>query len=200
MEKESTTIELCNRNPFSAYTYTGFLWPTTLSFLGRLIPIVMSNTLSNHILSIVVTLHILAGSASPCTLIKSFHVPDPPSSHLHLLVPTLLLPANHGSRMKMHLKVSLLRMPLSRAGLSLSRSPLRNQCTVCFLRELLELRVISWRLSPSRSSHSLLHLHTGAGPLHIVNTATPRSLLRLVGQSLYARRRLPLVGPVTLLC
>ena len=56
-------------------------------------------------------------------------------THLHLLVPTLLLPANHGSRMKMHRNVSLLRIPRSRAGLSESLRPLRNQCTVCFLRE-----------------------------------------------------------------
>ena len=57
-------------------------------------------------------------------------------THLHLLVPTLLLPANHGSRMKMHRNVSLLRIPRSRAGLSESLRPFRNQCTVCFFREL----------------------------------------------------------------
>ena len=57
-------------------------------------------------------------------------------THLHLLVPTLLLPANHGSRMKMHRNVSLLRIPRNRAGLSDSLRPLRNQCTVCFFREL----------------------------------------------------------------
>ena len=58
-------------------------------------------------------------------------------SHLHLFVPTLEDPANQGSRMKMHLKVSHLRIPLSRAGLSLSLRPFLNQWTLCFLRETL---------------------------------------------------------------
>ena len=58
-------------------------------------------------------------------------------SHLHLFVPTLEDPANQGSRMKMHLKVSHLRIPLSRAGLSLSLRPFLNQWTLCFLREVL---------------------------------------------------------------
>ena len=58
-------------------------------------------------------------------------------SHLHLLVPTLEEPANQGSRMKMHLKVSHLLIPLNRAGLSLSLRPFLNQWTLCFLRETL---------------------------------------------------------------
>ena len=55
--------------------------------------------------------------------------------YLHLLVPTFEDPANQGSRMKIHLNVSHLLMPLSKAGLSLSLSPFLNQCTLCFLLE-----------------------------------------------------------------
>ena len=74
-------------------------------------------------------------------------------THLHLLVPTLLLPANHGSRMKMHRNVSLLRIPRNRAGLSDSLRPLRNQCTVCFFREL--FRVI-FSFTDSRRCYTTL--------------------------------------------
>jgi hypothetical protein len=46
-------------------------------------------------------------------------------------MPTLDDPANQGSRMKTHLKVVAPLSPSMRLGLSCSRSPLRNQCTVC---------------------------------------------------------------------
>ena len=82
-------------------------------------------------------------------------------THLHLLVPTLLLPANHGSRMKMHRNVSLLRIPRSRAGLSDSLRPLRNQCTVCFFREL--FRVILSRGDVLRHHAGSVHLELEGG-------------------------------------
>ena len=63
-------------------------------------------------------------------------------THLHLLVPTLEEPANQGSKMKMHRKVSHRRMPRNRAGLSLKRSPFRNQWTVCFRLEDFRLMVL----------------------------------------------------------
>ena len=62
--------------------------------------------------------------------------------YLHLLVPTLDDPANHGSKMKIHRKVSHLRIALSRAGLSLSLSPLRNQWTECLRLEDLFLLIL----------------------------------------------------------
>lgn len=52
--------------------------------------------------------------------------------YLHLLMPTLEEPANQGSRMKTHLNVVAPLRPSRRDGLSCNRSPLRNQCTVCF--------------------------------------------------------------------
>ena len=55
--------------------------------------------------------------------------------YLHLLVPTFDDPANHGSSMKMQRNVSHRLIPLSKLGLSLSLSPLRNQWTLCFLLE-----------------------------------------------------------------
>ena len=93
---------------------------------------------------------------------KKRRVPDkrifllvfPLESHLHLFVPTLLLPANQGSRMKMQRKVSLLLIPRNRAGLSESRRPLRNQCTVCFFRELFRVIFLT---------EPVLHHHAGNG-------------------------------------
>ena len=78
------------------------------------------------------------------------------NTHLHLFVPTLLLPANQGSRMKMQRNVSLLLIPLKRAGLSESRRPLRNQCTVCFFRELFRVILLT---------KLVLHYHAGNGQL-----------------------------------
>lgn len=54
-------------------------------------------------------------------------------AHLHLLMPTLVLPANQGSSTKTHRKVDAPARPSLNEGLSCSRSPLRNQWTVCFL-------------------------------------------------------------------
>ena len=53
-------------------------------------------------------------------------------SHLHLLMPWLELPANHGSRMNIHRQVSLRLIARKRAGLSESRRPRLNQWTECF--------------------------------------------------------------------
>ena len=79
------------------------------------------------------------------------------SAHLHLFVPTLLLPANQGSRMKMQRNVSLRRIPRSSAGLSESLRPLRNQCTVCFFRELFRVIFLTEAVQ--------LHHHAGNGQL-----------------------------------
>lgn len=54
-------------------------------------------------------------------------------AHLHLLMPTLVLPANQGSSTKTHRKVDAPARPSLNEGLSCSLSPLRNQWTVCFL-------------------------------------------------------------------
>lgn len=59
---------------------------------------------------------------------------DPPfdpvgvaGAHLHLLMPTLVLPANQGSSTKTHRKVDAPTRPSLNEGLSCSLSPLRNQ-------------------------------------------------------------------------
>ena len=57
----------------------------------------------------------------------------------------------------MHRKVSLLRIPRSKAGLSESLRPLRNQCTVCFFRELFRVIVLA--------EEQVLHHHAGNGQL-----------------------------------
>lgn len=49
------------------------------------------------------------------------------ATHLHLLMPTLVLPANQGSSTKTHRKVDAPARPSLNEGLSCSRSPLRNQ-------------------------------------------------------------------------
>ena len=69
---------------------------------------------------------------------------------LHLFVPTLEDPANHGSRMKIHLKVSHLLIPRSKAGLSLSLRPFLNQWTVCFFFEffLISLFILTFLKYP----------------------------------------------------
>lgn len=51
--------------------------------------------------------------------------------YLHLLMPTFEAPANHGSNMKMHLKVLASTRPSRKLGLSCSLNPLRNQWTEC---------------------------------------------------------------------
>lgn len=53
-------------------------------------------------------------------------------THLHLLIPTLELPANHGSITNTHRNVVASSRPRKNEGLSWSRSPLRNQCRTCF--------------------------------------------------------------------
>lgn len=58
-------------------------------------------------------------------------------THLHLLIPTLDEPANHGSRINMHLKVTAFLRPARREGLSWRRRPFLNQCTKCFGLDLL---------------------------------------------------------------
>ena len=57
----------------------------------------------------------------------------------------------------MHRKVSLLLIPRSKAGLSESLRPLRNQCTVCFFRELFRVIVLA--------EEQVLHHHAGNGQL-----------------------------------
>ena len=57
----------------------------------------------------------------------------------------------------MHRKVSLLRIPRSKAGLSESLRPLRNQCTVCFFLELFRVIVLA--------EEQVLHHHAGNGQL-----------------------------------
>ena len=52
-----------------------------------------------------------------------------------MFVPTVEDPANQGSKIKMHLKVSHFLIALRREGLSLSLRPFLNQCTLCFLRD-----------------------------------------------------------------
>ena len=59
--------------------------------------------------------------------------------------------------MKIQRNVSLLLIPLKRAGLSESRRPLRNQCTVCFFRELFRVIVLA--------EEQVLHHHAGNGQL-----------------------------------
>lgn len=58
-------------------------------------------------------------------------------TNLHLLMPRLELPANHGSMMNTQRKVAEPWTPRANAGLSCSRNPLRNQWTVCFSRSWL---------------------------------------------------------------
>lgn len=53
-------------------------------------------------------------------------------SYLHLLIPTLELPANHGSSKNMQRNVIEPFSPSYNDGLSCNRKPLRNQCTECF--------------------------------------------------------------------
>ena len=57
----------------------------------------------------------------------------------------------------MQRKVSLLLIPRSKAGLSESLRPLRNQCTVCFFRELFRVIVAA--------EEQVLHHHAGNGQL-----------------------------------
>lgn len=62
--------------------------------------------------------------------------------NLHLLIPTLLDPANQGSRINMHLKVVESFRPCFRDGLSCSLRPFLNQCTACFSLEFTFLALI----------------------------------------------------------
>lgn len=67
--------------------------------------------------------HILGNvSPAPCGFTNSY---------LHLLMPTLELPANQGSMMKTHRNVVASWMPRNNDGLSCSRRPFRNQWTTC---------------------------------------------------------------------
>lgn len=52
-------------------------------------------------------------------------------SYLHLLIPTLELPANHGSSKNIHRNVIEPFSPSYNDGLSCNRKPFRNQCTEC---------------------------------------------------------------------
>ena len=62
-----------------------------------------------------------------CRIIFCVHV-----AHLHLLMPTFVLPANHGSKTNTQRKVEAPTRPSLNEGLSCSLRPLRNQWTVCF--------------------------------------------------------------------
>lgn len=64
------------------------------------------------------------------------------STHLHLLIPTFEDPANQGSRMNIHRNVAAFLKPALRDGLSWSRSPFLNQCTICLGRGSFTLPVI----------------------------------------------------------
>lgn len=116
-------------------------------------------------------------------------------------MPTFEEPANQGSRMKTHLKVVAPLIPSRRLGLSCSRSPLRNQCTVC-LSAWGDVLLFSLALFILR--HSFSAAVFSAGPRRSnedCETHTACNVTRAAVTSLVRRlvRADHMVAPVTLL-